>query len=235
MGYAIGMEGSNHKPAVSRDGLEPVLLEALERERARVADALRSETAQVLATVLVGLTAALESDDIAEVREIVGDVRAAVREDLQRVQDLAATIRPSVLDDFGLMAALRSFAASLDRKATASIEVTFTDTPSALAPTRQGLVFRALAEALRNAVQHAQASSIRVSVTRAASELLFEVLDDGCGFDAAGIADQPNAGLGLALMRAQARALGGSLEIDSKPGAGTRLALRLPKGEPNYD
>ena len=210
--------------------MEAVLLHSLERERGRVASALRSETAQVLTSVLLGLTAAGQADDLAEVRATIEDLRTAVRSDLERVQALAFAIRPSLLDDFGLAAALHALTASLGAKDGLSIEVAFVELPRALPPAEQSLVFRTLEEAVRNALRHSHASRITVSLAGTPAELEFEVRDDGSGFDGesgSGLSSGPS---GLALMHAQARALGGSLEIVSKPGVGTRVLLRIPRG-----
>lgn len=225
------MKRATSTPAAGTSAIEAMVLRALESERARLASALRSETAQVLATVLVGLAAATQSDDLAEVRAMLEDLRSAVRLDLERVQAQASQIRPSLLDDFGLAAAVRSLSENLAVKSGTSLTVAVDDEPATLEPAEEALVFRTVEEAVRNALRHSQADHIGVSLLRTAQELRFEIEDDGHGFDLAPTHDASSETFGLALMQAQARALGGSLEIVSRPGAGTRVLLRIPQGD----
>jgi len=205
-----------------------VLLQTLERDRSAVASALRAETAQVLATLLVSLAAFDDCDDLDEVRAGLRELREAVRVDLERVQSLATRIQSSVLDDLGLAPALEAASRSLTRSTGPVIEV---DHPAAgveLPAIEQTLVFRILEEAMRNAVAHAEARQIAVRLAETPTGLEFEVRDDGHGFDMNGGSTNPTSG--LALMRAQARAIGGRLDVTSSRGLGTRVLLQVPQG-----
>jgi len=73
-------------------------------------------------------------------------------------------------------------------------------------------------EALNNSLKHAQARSVTVHLTRSPQGVLLEVVDDGRGFDSGHV---NSGGMGLSNMRARAEAIGATLEIDSRPGAGT--------------
>jgi two-component system NarL family sensor kinase len=210
---------------------ETILLEALEKQRTEIAAALRSETTQVLATVLVGLAAAAESDDLQQTRALLGELRDGVRADLDRLRALASRIRPSVLDDFGLAAAVEGLARSLVTDDGPTIDVSLSEVDSALPSAQSTMAFRAIEEAIRNAVQHGAAKHIKVSLISMPVGLQFEVRDDGRGFDVAARKQKFIEGSGLLLMQAYARALGGSLELASREGAGTRVVLRIPRGK----
>jgi signal transduction histidine kinase len=209
-------------------GVDGSLLRSLEQDRAAVAEALRAETAQVLATVLIGLAAVETSDDLDEVRAGLREMREAVRLDLQRVQVLATRIQPSVLDDMGIPVALEGVARGLAQPGGPAIHVEFAANSVELPDSDRALVFRILEEAMRNAAAHAGAQQIAVTTSGTDYAMGFQVRDDGSGFDvpAAFI-----AGTGLGLMRARARALGGTLDVSSRRGAGTRVLLRLPRGK----
>jgi signal transduction histidine kinase len=86
---------------------------------------------------------------------------------------------------------------------------------------------RIAGEALMNAVRHAEASRITVSVTEEDGHLVLEVCDDGCGL----AAPRPG-GVGLSSMRERAESVGGTLHIDSVPGRGTVVRVVLPTGVP---
>jgi signal transduction histidine kinase len=89
-------------------------------------------------------------------------------------------------------------------------------------------LFRVAQEALRNAVRHAQAARITVSLQASAGGHALSVVDDGRGFDPA--APRVQASLGLASMRERVALLGGRLQIRSQPGQGTTVAAWLPQG-----
>jgi len=92
------------------------------------------------------------------------------------------------------------------------------------------LVFRTAQEALRNVVEHAGAETCSIDVHENGSDVVLVVADDGRGFQRAVLDERRAQGhLGLALLSDQAADLGGSLDIDSTPGAGTRVTLRLPE------
>jgi len=202
----------------------------LERGRSEVATALRAETAQVLATMLVALAALDDCDDLDEVRAGLRELREAVRGGLERVQSLATRIQPSLLGDLGLAPALESVARDLAAPDGPEIEVAQPSDPVDLPATERTLVFRIVEEAMRNAVRHAEARSIAVRLNRARTGLEFEVRDDGRGFDILRNAERENDASGIALMRAQARAIGGRLTVRSRGGVGTSVLLRLPRG-----
>jgi two-component system sensor histidine kinase UhpB len=202
-------------------------LEAAEHERASIAEGLRGETAQILATVLIGLTAVNEAGDLSEVRAMVGELRAAVRADLERVQALASRLRPSVLDDFGLAAALQSVAKQASAETGLPFEIALPEFLPGLERREQDVIFRILEEAIGNAPRHAGVNQVRVSFSRLQGEMRFEVTDDGSGVDVP-VSDSNYRAGGLALMQAQAGAVGGRLEVHSREGIGTRVILRLP-------
>jgi signal transduction histidine kinase len=94
---------------------------------------------------------------------------------------------------------------------------------------QQLAVFRVLQEAMRNASRHAGASEVLVRALREPSTLKVRVEDNGQGFNLLGVtASYPRRGLGLAGMQERAKAVGGQVEIDSRPGRGTRITLVIP-------
>ena len=86
-------------------------------------------------------------------------------------------------------------------------------------------VYRVVQEALHNCEKHSGARKVRVTVRQLNDSLLAEVEDDGCGFAST---ERRSTGLGLLGMRERSANAGGSLNIDSAPGQGTRIVLRIP-------
>ena len=91
-------------------------------------------------------------------------------------------------------------------------------------------VFRLVQEAVNNALRHAQARKIRVTLRDAAETLLLIVEDDGIGFDREAVALRAKRGehLGLLGMTERARSAGGTIVLDSRPGSGSRIEVRIP-------
>jgi signal transduction histidine kinase len=89
------------------------------------------------------------------------------------------------------------------------------------APVEEALYHITL-EALNNALRHARATSVRVTLSQRDGPVILEIMDDGCGFDPESV-DQ--AGMGLTTMRQRAESIGGRLTVTSKPGAGTRVRV----------
>jgi signal transduction histidine kinase len=142
-------------------------------------------------------------------------------------------LRPTVLDDFGLELALRRYAD--EWAALSGVPVDFHSrgvTEQRLAPELETTLYRITREALTNVFRHAKAKRVSVLVERRAEHVSLIVEDDGLGFDAAAtLGDSTTQGkLGLLGMQERATLAGGSLEIESNPGAGTTVFVRLPLG-----
>jgi signal transduction histidine kinase len=132
-------------------------------------------------------------------------------------------LAPPDLGDSGLAQSLRRYAALAAMAQGVRVRFTAADVPS-LGAARDASVYRLLQEALHNALRHADADEVRVSIFRTGERLGFEVSDDGRGFDPS----TPASGLGLASMHERATAAGGTLTITSAPGRGTKVRLDLP-------
>jgi two-component system sensor histidine kinase UhpB len=126
------------------------------------------------------------------------------------------------------VAALSTHARDLDRRGP--VRVTFWADPriGELSPDAQVVVYRVAQEALVNAARHSGATRVDVNVEPRDSRVRLEVSDNGSGFAFA----EESKGLGLSGMRERALLVGGTLEIDSRPGKGTSVVLEVPAGPP---
>jgi signal transduction histidine kinase len=132
------------------------------------------------------------------------------------LRELAAGLHPGGLEEGGLSAALTSLAA----RSPLPVEVSAPDArlPEEIATA----VYFVCSEALANVVKYAGATRVDISVTRAEARLLVGVADDGAG------GADPRAGTGLRGLADRLEALGGTLQVESPPGRGTRLSAELP-------
>jgi signal transduction histidine kinase len=149
----------------------------------------------------------------------LGALHAETRDAVDELRELARGVYPSVLTERGLVEALRSIG---ERSA---IPVTVIADPVVELPREDaaGLYFVCL-EALQNAAKHAPDASARLEVQRIEDEVVTTITDDGAGFDP----DAVSNSRGMLNMADRAGALGGALSIDSAPGEGTRVTVRLP-------
>jgi two-component system sensor histidine kinase UhpB len=129
------------------------------------------------------------------------------------------------LDQVGFVGALQQRMEAVERRAGVAIEFKvqgITELPAAL----ENDVYKIAQEALNNILKHSGASWVALRLMQKERILYLEIQDDGRGFDPAVAAG--TAGIGFASMRERAARLGGELRINSKPGAGTRIALTVP-------
>lgn len=176
--------------------------------------ALQAEAALRLAPDDPDAAAALISRFVPRLNATVADVRALVHE-----------LRPPNLDEFGLAASVLELAARLSTPEV-PVRAEVADVPG-LSAALDVAAYRIVAEAVTNAVRHARASHVDVSLTAAGSSLVIEVTDDGCGVPA-----EPVRGLGLTSMRLRAEELGGELRISTTE-AGTSVLARIPMVQPS--
>lgn len=202
-------------------------LRAAEEERQRIARELHDDTAQRLAALLIRLQVATRVSRPSEREALLEEVREGLEEAADSVRRIARNLRPPVLDEVGVVEAIRTHARSLSEAHGLAIEVDSPRPEPRLAPERELALYRIVQEALSNVVRHAGADRASVTFTPADATLGVEIVDDGRGFDPVAV-EREARGLGLLGMRERARYAGGEMEIDSAPGAGSHLRLRLP-------
>ncbi|MCB2006538.1 MAG: sensor histidine kinase, partial [Rhodoferax sp.] len=135
-------------------------------------------------------------------------------------------LRPEVLDALGLVPAIEWQASDVQARTGLQCTVEAPQTWSDIAPRLGTALFRIVQEALTNIVRHAGASRVRIRLHRTPCELLMTVQDDGVGFDADN--DEAVTSLGILGMRERAISSGASFGIDSRPGEGTCITVRVP-------
>jgi signal transduction histidine kinase len=202
---------------------------AVLEDRERIAKELHDGVIQALFAVGLGLQG---STMLARDPELQRRIDGAVEELDRVIGDLRNYIfglRPGILADRQLDQALHRLAEELEQK-TGVVTVVEVDpaAAAALAETAAEVVQLAR-EALSNVSRHAQATTCRVSLYRDGATVVLEVDDDGRGFDPA--RTRPS-GQGLRNLGARAQALGGRVEIDSRPGEGTRVRVQLRQPSP---
>jgi two-component system, NarL family, sensor histidine kinase UhpB len=196
-------------------------LRAQEEERARVARDLHDEVNQSLTGLLLRLEAAREAAP-PELEEELEETKSLANQAMRELLSVARQLRPTALDDLGLAAAIAGQVEQVSRSGVVAglkEEGDFSDLDS----DAQLVVYRVAQEALANAARHSGAGRIAVDLRRAGDGVELDVSDDGRGF----AFEESERGLGIAGMRERALLLGGDLTIESRPGHGTTVRLRV--------
>jgi PAS domain S-box-containing protein len=204
---------------------------AQEEEQRRLARELHDETGQSLTSLLVGLRTLEGAPNLAAAREQVAELRETTARILDEVHRLARGLRPAVLDELGLVPAVEQLALDHTQAHGVGVDVSAVGFDSErLPPAVETAVYRVVQEALTNTAKHSGAHTANVVLQRRREVVQAIVSDDGCGFDAEASLRTPAAWahLGLHGMRERAALLGGTVTIESTPGEGTTIYVRVP-------
>jgi len=211
------------------------MLVAQEEERARVARELHDETSQSLTGLSLNMHAVLS---IAK-SSAFGD--AAFRAKLEKayaitlqlgseISKIMKSLRPTALDSLGLGPAIRQYAESRLQAVGINVSVNHEGAEERLPREVEFALYRIAQGAIANIAWHSQARNAMIRVRRTSEELVMEIEDDGKGFDASKPiqVDESGRGRGLLSMEERAGLLEGTCDIQSQPGKGTKIKVRLP-------
>jgi signal transduction histidine kinase len=195
------------------------LLDATDAERRRLEQNLHDGAQQRLIALAIHLR--LASEYVPQTSEQTGNLEAA-ENDLQlaidELREIAHGTHPAVLTNLGLVKAIQSIATR------STLPVTFVELPSVRVDDRaEAVAYYVFAEALANAQKHARATSVRVRAIAGDSTLEIEISDDGVG------GATESVGSGLIGLRDRVEAVGGTFELTSYPGTGTRVTAAIPR------
>lgn len=198
------------------------LLDHQEDERRDLARALHDGAGGSITAVRMSAHAAMAEDDPAQRNADLADVLAQAGDALDRIRALCARLRPPPLDAVGLEAALRWHVERLDR-GHGRVALRIAALPQRPPPAIEQACFRIAEEALASALRHAGPGAVALVLETSGDLLRLEVGSAGEGVDT-GMPD----GSGLTAMRERARSVGGTLEVSSRQGTGTRVLAMLP-------
>jgi signal transduction histidine kinase len=204
---------------------------AQETERRAIARELHDEVGQSLTATRINLRDLEQQAAGGPLAQRLEHTSAIIADLLAKVRQMSLDLHPSVLDDLGLAPALRWCVRT--RAAGSSMEVAL-DVPDDLPRFDESVeitLFRVFQEALSNALKHAQAQHVQVSLRQAGGRLALRIRDDGRGFDAEAARRRALSGMSLGLlgMQERVRLAGGEMTLESTPGKGTEINVTLPE------
>ena len=237
---SIAVEHTNAKRAVQQteaalreshgrlQELTGQLIFAQEEAHNRLARELHDDFSQRLAGLLMEVSLLEQklpssANGIHERVRGIGDKIGTLAKD---INDVLRQLHSSVLDNVGLAAALEAECDGFSEREGITAKFSSASLPKALPEDISLCLYRIAQESLRNIAKHANASRVRIELSSQASDIVLGVQDSGDGFDVTG--GHTKGGLGLVSMEERVRPLGGSLLIESEPGRGTKVEVRIP-------
>jgi signal transduction histidine kinase len=226
-------EAAEHRRVDAERGqLLKRLVTAQEEERRRISRELHDQMGQYLSAMMLRLktlqplvaSQARARGDLQKLEELTGKLA-------DEVHHLAWELRPAALDDLGLHTVLQNYTEKWSERGGVAADFHGGGLERRrLPPEVETTVYRIVQESLTNVLKHAAARRVSVIVERRRDHALVIVEDDGRGFEAEEISRAPGSGRGLGLlgMRERVALVGGALSLDSSPGCGTTVRVRIP-------
>jgi signal transduction histidine kinase len=208
------------------------VVKVAEEERHRLARDLHDGVAQTMANAAISIELVTRRavDDVPGALADLVALRARLIESQQGLRDILFALRPLALEDGGLPAAIAALAKRIDGQNGSRVETRRVESQRRLAPEVEAGAFTVIREAANNAIKTGRAGRVDLDLYDEGNAVIAVVEDDGKGFDVAAVLQNyaKRGSLGLLQMRESARLIGAQLSLDSSPGQGTRVRLRIP-------
>lgn len=216
------------------DILSSQLLTTQEKERRRLSNELHDELGQSLVVFKLRLRSMYEELGANQegLKAKFDELMDYTNEIVDNVRRLSRDLSPSILEDMGLEAATRWLVDNISQHSEAVYSLDMTEMDDSFSKEEQITIYRIIQECLTNIAKHAQATRVSLFFKKQADFTLFQVEDNGRGFNVREVfsKDPGEKGLGLSAMSQRARMLGGTLDIWSQEGMGTKITVAVPVG-----
>lgn len=206
------------------------LIDANETERRRIAGELHDSIGQSLAMIKSRAVLSAESATDEKMRQQLEMITAQTTQTIGEVREISFALRPYLIDNLGLTKAIRSLLNKISETSGLTIQAELDDVDKIFESDAEMSIYRIVQESLNNVMKHASASTVEVFLKTSKRNLTILVSDDGTGFDPKKtmIRTTDKGGFGLLGISERVKMLGGTEEIESSPGAGTTILIRIP-------
>lgn len=202
------------------------LNETLEEEIKRIAYAVHDEAGQLLVAVHLAL-AEMARELPKPQQDQIGHIEGLLNEVERHLRRYSHELRPTILDDLGWVPAIRFLAEGVSKRSSLPIHIE-TTISGRLSSGVETTLYRVVQEALNNTVKHAKAKNVWIRAWQNKGVLFCFIRDDGVGFESRQAERASGSrGLGLVAMQERVGAIGGTLQIESRPGQGTEVRIQL--------
>ncbi len=206
---------------------------AQEHERRRISLEIHDGAAQWMVAASYRIRAfdhTLAKGKLTQTREELSELKSVIDQSIKELRRVIFDLQPPALGQFGLLGALHQYLQIFETDTGIACSFQIEGTPITLPRGYDITLYRVIQEALANVRKHAQATRVDVALRFQLDDLRLEIKDDGKGFDVAKVLESARSveRLGLSGMKDRAETLGGTMVIETAPGAGTCVALTLP-------
>ncbi len=210
-------------------GIEEII-EAQEEERRKLSRLIHDGPAQALANFILQIEIALRlfTVDQEQARQELTALKLSANSTFANIRDFIFDLRPMMLDDLGLVPTVRRYSDAFKDKTGLAVTVVVTGSERRVESHREVLLFRAVQTLLGNIRDHAQATQAKVGLDMDTAQIRVSIEDNGRGFDREAVLAEAAPERGLKRLAKRIEQVGGSLEVESTPGTGTRIAFAVP-------
>ncbi len=212
------------------------LFQSQEDERRRIARELHDEAGQSLTAIKLGMDRLEENhaNGNAQLKQEIDEIRKMIKRTSSEIRHISYHLHPTLLIDLGLEPALKLYFKEIGTHSDLEIDFNMVGFDQRLDMDMETMFYRFSQEALTNALKHSGAEIFKLSLIKSYPCIIFLAEDDGMGFDPQ-IIGKDKRSLGLLGMRERAALLGGSMQLRSKLGEGTRIRIEIPHAGAPYD
>ncbi|OGO09058.1 MAG: hypothetical protein A2Z66_00160 [Chloroflexi bacterium RBG_13_66_10] len=226
------LEGGPTPVSAEQGSVSPVvqIIEAQEEERRKLSRQVHDGPAQSLSNFILNAEIALRllDTDTEKAREELKNLKTSASSTFSSVRDFIFELRPMMLDDLGLVPTVRRYIDSYKERSGLDASLVVTGKEARMQSHLEVLVFRAVQELLANVREHAQATQVKMTVDVDTNQVRVGVEDNGKGFDPDGAGFTGGQGRGLKTLKERIDLVGGSMEITTAAGKGTKISLVVP-------
>jgi len=196
-----------------------------EKERERIAQELHDGIGVLLSTASIHFSS-VESKTDKETGEMLKKANKLLKEASKEVRQISHNMMPGVLSKFGLKEAVEDLFEEVEEAGIIEVEQEIVYGDERLHENMEIMIYRIIQEMLNNTLKYAKATKISFYMTRSSEEIKINFADDGIGFDEDKLPHGKN--LGISGIRSRVEYLGGTIELKSEPGSGTRYSITIP-------
>jgi len=223
------LHASLKEKEAARQALLTALVNAQENERARLARELHDDAGQSLTSLLIRLKTLEKRAPSQELRQSIADLCKTTSETIEQVRGISHRLRPAALEEFGLEVALRTLAEEMLADVGITAECQLHLGGQRLPFEIETNLYRITQEGLTNVIRHSNASKVILALIVLPHAIGLRIEDDGDGFSTGDIVGKDDRRrLGLMSIQERAEMMGGSLVVQSAPGSGASVEVRVP-------
>jgi PAS domain S-box-containing protein len=201
------------------------IVKAEEKERSRISHELHDGLGPIVSIIKLHLQLLKNSDNTASKEQIIAYTEKTVEEALTTLKEISYQLSPHILLNYGLISAIKSFTDRIAETNVVSFRITH-NFYERLEEIIEVTLYRVLIECINNALKHAKAQNIYISLQKMNNALEVEYADDGIGFEQEEIMKQHN-GLGLRNIQNRIKTIGGSITIESVINKGVKISMKI--------